>query len=88
MASIRFEWQHEDPHPGQVHFRLYEDGEMAVDNIGQMNFELLMAGKPQGEYVYTVTAVRFGLESQHSEPVTANFTRPAAPTGFSASWAG
>lgn len=88
MASIRFLWEHADPHPDQVHFRLYENGEQAVDDIGEMNFELLMNDKPPGEYVYTVTAVRFGLESQHSEPVTANFTRPAAPTGLSASWAG
>jgi hypothetical protein len=82
---LRFVWEHQDDHPDLVTFRLYEDGVLAVDSIGAMNFDLLMEDKEYGVYNYHVTAVRFGLESAPSETVTANFTPPSAPTGLSAS---
>ncbi len=69
-------------------YRLYENGELAVDTIGELEFTLLMEGKPHGQYTYTATAVEAlrGLESPPTEPVIINFIPPAAPTNFVASW--
>ncbi|MFO8008711.1 MAG: hypothetical protein R6V05_13350, partial [Candidatus Brocadiia bacterium] len=49
-----------------LEFRIYENGELAVDEIGEIDFELLMEDKPEGQYEYTMTAVLYGLESPHS----------------------
>jgi hypothetical protein len=70
----------------KLKYRLYEDGELAVDDIGVLNFELLMTDKPQQTYTYTVKAVLYGLESPPSDPVAVNFIAPAAPLGFAVSW--
>jgi hypothetical protein len=70
----------------KLNYRLYEDGALVVDDIGVLNFELLMNDKAEGTYSYTVTAVLYGLESAHSEPALVNFIRPAAPTNLIAEW--
>ncbi len=69
-------------------YRLYENGKLAVDDIGERQFTLLMEGKPHGQYTYTATTVEAlrGLESPPTEPVIINFIPPAAPTNFVASW--
>jgi len=94
QPSIRINWvaptQNVDgspiPDPSVLTYRLYEDGELAVDDIGALNFELLMEGREQRAYTYTVTAVRLGLESAQSNPVTANFISPTAPTSVTVEW--
>ena len=92
---ITFTWTHggqrESGEPvdvAELEFRLYENGEMIVDNIGELQFSLLMDDKPNGVYKYEVTAVdRNGLESDPSNTIEVNFYPPAAPDGLTASWA-
>jgi len=86
QPHIPFKWDYDASQLEAVHFRLYEDGEMIVDNIGELNFNLLMGDKDYKNYEYHVTAVRtdFDIESEPSNPYTVNFTRPAAPTNFRA----
>ena len=88
QPHIPFKWDYDASQIENVHFRLYEDGEMIVDNIGELNFNLLMDDKDYKNYEYYVTAVRtdFDIESEPSNPYTVNFTRPAAPTNFRAEW--
>lgn len=85
-GSIEFLWTHDNPEG--LTYRLYEDGTLAVDDIGEMKFTLLMEGKPYKAYGYHVTAYdsRTKLESEASNVVTVNFTIPAAPTDLRASW--
>lgn len=85
-GSILFNWTHENPEG--LTYRLFEDGELVVDEIGEMNFTLLMNGKPYKEYSYHVTAYdpRTKLESEASNVVTVNFMIPAAPRELRASW--
>jgi hypothetical protein len=69
-------------------YRLYEDGELIVDDIGEINFDLLLSGDESGVRSYTVTAV-LGiekLESPHSVPVAVNFTPAKAPTNLQVQW--
>jgi len=70
----------------KLSYRLHQNGEMIVDDIGEINFELLMDGEEFGPRDYTVTAVLYGLESPHSEPVTVNFTPTKAPTSLQVQW--
>jgi hypothetical protein len=94
QPSIRINWEAPTentdgssiPDPSVLTYRLYEDGALAVDEIAALNFELLMDGREQRPYTYTVTAVRFGLESPQSEPAVANFTVPTAPTNVTVEW--
>ncbi len=90
MASLSFSWRHDNPAGSKITFNLYENGELAVDGIAQLQFSLLMDGKPHGEYSYYVTATdsKTKLESDPSESVSINFMVPASPDGFTASWAG
>lgn len=84
QPHISFAWDYDQPYVTDVHFVLYEDGAPVVDNIGNLNFDLTMEGKPFKEYAYHVTAVRseFDIESGPSNSLTVNFTQPAAPTNF------
>ena len=96
QPSLRFSWQAPQERTdgaaltpeeiNKLHYRLYENGDLAVDDIGLLNFELLMSDKAHGSYTYTVTAVLYGLESPPSEPAVVNFIPPAAPRNFAVSW--
>ena len=94
QPSIRINWQAPTenvdgsaiPDPSVLTYRLYEDGKLVVDEIAALNFELLMEGREQKAYSYTLTAVRFGLESPQSEPAIANFIPPTAPSGVTVEW--
>lgn len=88
MASILFQWEYNYPYAEEVEFRLYENGVLAVDNIGERNLTLLMDGKTYGDYDYYVTSVRNGIESAPSNTVTVNFTVPEAPTNLQFGWVG
>ena len=85
MAKIDFSWTYapEADHP-HVFFRLYENGQKVVDDIGEMKFSLLMDSHAHATYTYVVTAVDAdkGLESTPSNSVRIPFFPPAAPTGF------
>jgi len=85
QPHVTIAWNHEDPNPELVKFKLYENGEMIIDEIAELNFVLLMTGKDYGEYTYQVQADKLGMLSDMSEPVTLNFTRPATPTNVTAS---
>jgi len=84
QPHILFAWDYDQPYAADVHFRLYEDGEMVLDNIGELNYSLLMEGKEYKSYDFWVTAVKsqYGIESEPSNTVTVNFTQPAAPTNL------
>jgi hypothetical protein len=84
QPHIPFKWDYDQPYVADVHFRLYEDGELVVDDIGELHFDLLMEGKELKEYTYHVTAVRseFDIESDPSNSLMVPFTKPAAPTNF------
>ena len=92
--KIEFSWTHEGKRENgddidvlSLSYRLYEGNELIVDDIGEMQFSLLMADKPYANYEYSVTAVdRSGLESERSNTVTVVFFPPAAPSGFTASF--
>lgn len=94
MASIEFRWSHDGRREdGSVvsglHYRLYENGQLAVDDIAELHFSLLMEGKAFGKYAYHVTAVdMMGLESPPSNTKDIDFFRPSAPTGLTASFSG
>jgi hypothetical protein len=87
-ANILFQWDYDQPYVNEVSFRLYENSDLAVDEIGELNFSLLMDEKEFGDYEYYVTAVRNGLESEPSNTVVVNFTMPAAPTNLRAELVG
>jgi hypothetical protein len=87
-ANILFQWDYEQDYANEVSFRLYENSDLAVDEIGELNFSLLMDEKEFGDYEYYVTAVRNGLESAPSNAVVVNFTMPAAPTNLRAELVG
>lgn len=90
---IPFAWDHTQPDSPFIHFRLYEKlegaeaGEMIIDNIGALNYSLLMNGKPPGKHEYWATTVstefiEAGWESEASNSLIVDFTQPAAPTNF------
>lgn len=92
MAKIEFKWSHDGKREdgsevSGLFFRLYENDALAVDNIGELHFSLLMDGRPKGTYRYSVTAVDSNLlESPKSNAVSVGFFAPSAPTGLSASF--
>jgi hypothetical protein len=90
---IPFEWDHSQPDSPFIHFRLYEklegeaEGQPIVDNIGALDYSLLMTGKPPGQHEYWVTTISTkynpaGWESEASNSLIVDFTQPAAPTNF------
>jgi hypothetical protein len=83
---LNISWSHTDPDPQEVKFRLYENGDMIVDNIASLHFDLLMAEKSHGTYAYSVDAVKYGLASDRSEEVSVNFSPPVVPTNLKTSW--
>jgi len=87
MAKITLTWDYTDTVHPDAEFRIYENGAMIIDHVGALNFTVLMDGKAQGIYKYSATAVdkHTLLESDHSNEVAVNFTKPAAPTGLKAS---
>ena len=87
MAHFKFQWD-ASPTPEVDYYRLYEDGELVVDNIGVLNFDLLLDSKPEGSYDYYVTAVdaESSAESVPSNTVTGNFIMPKAPTNLRVSF--
>lgn len=86
--SILFQWEYNYPYVDEVNFRLYENGNVVVDDIGELHFVLLMDGKEYGDYQYQVTAFRNGIESTPSNTVNVDFTQPAAPTNLTAKLGG
>ena len=88
MSKLNFSWTYAaDPKYPRAYFRLYENGQLIVDNIGELNFSLLMDSKPHADYRYSVTTFDPDrmLESAHSNEVEYSFFPPAAPTGLVAS---
>lgn len=83
---LKINWTHTDPEPNQVTFRLYENDVVIVDNIGEMEFSLLMEEKEQGVYEYSVDAVKYGIASERSNSVSVNFTKPETPGDLTVSW--
>lgn len=82
MAKISFVWDSNPEEEGVDYYQLYEDGVLAVDNIAATNFDLIMDGKDQGAYLYSVAAVNeFGVGPQ-SDPVSVNFILPSQVTGL------
>jgi len=67
-------------------YLLFESGNLIAEEIGELKFSLLMESESEGPKRYTVAARQYGLVGPQTEPVTINFTAPAAPTGFTASW--
>jgi len=86
MSTIRFSYEHPAADDPLLSFRLHENGELAVQDIGGLEFDLLMDGKPEGEYRFFFTAYRLGFESQPSEEIVVNFTRPLPPTNLTFRW--
>jgi len=96
QPSLRFSWQAPlertdgslitPEEENKISYRLYENDQLVVDDIGLLNFELLMENKLHGTYKYHATAVLYGLESPPSEVVIVNFIPPAAPRSFSVFW--
>jgi len=91
-ANLSFNWTESDPnYPSNkgLFFRFYENKVLIADNIAQLNFSVLMTGKPFGIYDYYATAVDAATksESDPSNHFTVNFQKPAAPTGLTGSWA-
>jgi len=88
MAKLDFSWQYaaEADHP-HVFFRLYENGQKVVDDIGEMKFSLLMDDHAHATYSYAVTTVDADsrLESTPSNAIKIPFFPPAAPTGLQGS---
>ena len=48
MAGVLFQWEYNYPYASEVNYRLYEGGQLAVDNIAEPNFSLTMDGKEYG----------------------------------------
>jgi len=70
-----------------LEYLLFESGNLIEENIvAQTEFSLLMDDEPEGPKSYTIAARQYGLVGPQSEPVTINFTAPAAPTNFRVSW--
>lgn len=89
MKKLNFSWStsQSEANP-QVEYRLYENGEMIIDNIAELQFTLLMTDKEPDTYAYHVTATdeRNGLESAPSNVVEVAFFPPVAPSGLSATF--
>lgn len=90
MASLRFDWGHDDSVNPDISYRLYENNEQIVKNIAVLSFTLLMNNHTQGEFTYHVTAYdnKTQLESVPSPTVTVNFTQPAPVSNFGVGWIG
>lgn len=67
-------------------YRLYVNGEMVLDDIGEMEFDFLMEDEPHGVKEVTMTSVLYGLESPQSGAVLVNFIPPAAPRDLAVEW--
>lgn len=80
MAShINFSW---DPASDTDYYQLFEDGALAVDDILEPTFSLLMSGIPQGTHQYQVRGVNQFGEGPLSDPVEINFILPAKVTNL------
>jgi hypothetical protein len=89
MSHINFNWTSPTTRTdgsaidSTITYNLYENGVKIVPNIGATNFSLLMDGKADGSYSYTVTAIDVsGRESAQSTPVQVNFYAPKSPAGL------
>lgn len=84
QPHIPFIWDYNNQSKEEIHFRLYEDSKLVVDNIGEMNFVLLMEDKEHKEYTFYVTSVRtnYNLESDPSNSFTVDFVKPPSPENF------
>lgn len=87
MASLQFSWSDTNT-ASNITYRLYENSTEIVRDIAVLNFTLLMDDKPQGVYIYDVTAFDEStrLESVPSDSVSINFILPNAPIGLSVGW--
>jgi hypothetical protein len=85
MSHLNFSWTH-DTEGKEIFYRLYEDDVLVVDNIEELNFSLLMDGKPFKTYRYHVTAVskETNLESAPSNAVEVPFQAPKSPKNLKA----
>lgn len=94
MATITFSWTKPTTRADgtelesivPLSYKLYMDDTLWVDNIGELTFSATEI--PEGPHSFSVTAFdeTYRLESAKSEPVSVNFTRPAAPAGFTVSF--
>lgn len=82
MYFIPLNWNYHQPYVRDVTFRLYEDGELIIDNIVELHLDVLMDGKEFGEYTYNVTAVLQGKESVKSNDYVVQYQPPAPPHLF------
>lgn len=86
MARVTFTWRaptsRTDGSPiadGMV-YRLYEDGNLIVDEIAVTNFSIVDAPEGTRQYYVTAFSPSTGLESEPSPVVTVRLVKPAAPT--------
>ena len=88
MASLLFNWEDTNGNNPSITYNLYENDVQIVADIAVLNFTLIMDSHASGDYTYEVTAYDNDtkLESLRSDPVTINFTPPAAPAGLSVGW--
>jgi len=80
--SILLHWNYHQPYVRDVTFRLYENNELIIDNIGELYLNLLMDGKEFGNYTYNVTAVLQGKESVKSNDFVVQYQKPNSPHLF------
>lgn len=79
MSNLTFNWKHETQ-PNEV-YRLYENGKMIVDNIGQLSFSIDTTGYEEQEYHFYLTTYNTmtKMESVPSAAVSINFIKPLPP---------
>lgn len=89
MADVLFSWvaptTREDgsPLPDDLVYRLYENDQLAVDDIAETNFTLINAAEESNEYYVTTYLPSSRQESPPSAKITINLVKPNAPTDFS-----
>lgn len=70
-----------------IHYRLYENDELVLDDIGTLSFDYLIDEPLQDSYAFSISSVitSLNLEGAKSKPVHVNFSRPNAPSGITVS---
>jgi hypothetical protein len=69
-----------------IRFRLFDNDELVVDNIGTLDFEYLTPAPYIGEHVLSITYFKENIPSNESEPqvfFTENFTLPTLSLAIS-----
>lgn len=74
--KISFKWDADD---ATEYYQLFEDGNLAADNIVEPNFDLLMTNVEQGTHSYQVRGVNDFGEGELSDSVEINYILPGKP---------